>query len=105
MKHLRELASLAYERDLERSLQTVSNSFKEWEQGIISARDLNDVIHEFHNGRARELYNTYTLNDPVLSVAYGIRQAVLDISEVNEDCKVLLQPILTAFNKQSQFKA
>ena len=64
-KRLRELAGIGYERDLAHCPGVVKNSFEKWEAGEISVWDLNDKIHEFHDGIARELYKVYSsIGDP-----------------------------------------
>lgn len=98
-KHLRELAGIGYERDLARCLNAVKYSFEKWEAGEISVWDLNDKIHEFHNDIARELYKAYSsISDPTYSVAFGVRQGVIDIEEINDECMPLLQPLLDYCN-------
>lgn len=99
-RHLRELAAIVYERDLSRCLNEVKNSFDKWENNEITAWDVNDKIHQFHNDIARELYKSYVgINDPLLAVVFGIRQGVIDISEVNATCKSLIEETLALFNK------
>ena len=105
-KHLRKLAAFGYEKDLARCLNVVKNSFERWDSGEISVWDLNEKIHEFHDDIARELYKSYTsINDPTFSVVFGIRQGVIDIDEVNEDCKHLLQPLLEYFERSDDTEA
>jgi len=99
-RQLRELVDIAYERDLSRCLNEVKNSFDKWENNEITAWDVNDKIHQFHNDIARELYNSYVgINDPIMSVAFGIRQGVIDISEVNIQCVPIIEEILALFKK------
>lgn len=56
---VRRLSGLAYERDLSEALRTVRDEFRRWEAGEIDAFDLEEVIHRFHQGPARELFNRY----------------------------------------------
>ena len=100
-KHLRELAGKAYERDLARCLEALKNGFVRWEADEIDVWALNDKIHDYHDNVARELYKSYVMiNDPVLSVAFGIKQGVVDINEVSEECKPLLLNMLSLFNNR-----
>ncbi|NOR71315.1 MAG: hypothetical protein GQ532_16720 [Methylomarinum sp.] len=100
-KHLRELVAIAYERDLFRCLNIVKNSFDKWENNEITVWDVNDKIHQFHNDIALELYKSYVdINDPLLSVAFGLRQGVLDISEVNINCRPMVEELLTLFKNK-----
>ncbi|MFC1747930.1 hypothetical protein ACFL2V_03910 [Pseudomonadota bacterium] len=97
-KHLRALAGVAYERDLALCLNVLRKSYDKWDAGEISVWDVNDKIHEFHNGTARDLYKRYSLTgDPSYSVAFGVRQGVIDISEIDKECLSLIQPLLDHF--------
>ena len=51
---VRGLAGEAYERELVVALRSLREAFVHWEAGSISASDLTDRIHEFHNGVARD---------------------------------------------------
>ncbi len=104
-KHLRKLAGIGYERDLSRCLVVVKENFEEWENGEITVWDLNDKIHEYHSEIARALYKTYTMTDPAFPVAFAIKQGVLTIEEVNEDCRQLLQGLLEYLNEDEKIDA
>ncbi len=54
-KELRRLAGLAYERELAKALEALEESFGQWRKKKISAFELSDCIHKFHNGTARNL--------------------------------------------------
>ena len=66
-KKLKELAGIAYEKDLSRCLDVIYGSFENWKSGEMSVWDLNQHIHEFHNEIARSLYKSYTMSDTILS--------------------------------------
>ena len=57
---LRQLAQEAWEAELTRELEELFETFCKWADKGVSAFDLSDQIHEFHNGVSRELYNRYT---------------------------------------------
>lgn len=56
---LRELAARAHEEDLRRALLPVSAAFDKWKAEELGSGDLAQIIHEFHDGPARELYKLY----------------------------------------------
>ncbi len=98
-RQLRELAALAYERELSRELALLERAFQDWRQGRISPFELSDLIHRFHNGPSRELYSFYHLGDNHLAVANALGAGVLDESEVPEAVRLELGPALAAFGR------
>ena len=75
-RELHELRGMAWERELEQALGLLRSDFEMWKKGEISAFELSDRIHRFHDGRSRELFNMYTdtLDSwrPETAVAKGI---------------------------------
>ena len=100
-KSLRELAGLAYERDMSRCLEVLYEHFKTWENGGISPFDLNDLIHEYHDGASRSMYSVYTDNEVSISVAFGLRQGVLSESELPEEASDDIKEIANAIAKKA----
>ncbi len=80
---LREYATKAHERELQRELSKVEDSFAEWRQDRISSVDLDHRIHKYKTGPARELYKRYNCGEIDLAVAYAIVAGVLAEDEVS----------------------
>ena len=92
-KHLRTLSETAHERELSQALGELHVRFQEWQEGNVSTWDLNQEIHEFHDGRSRDLYKFYVINnDPFFSVANALANEIIDIDEVPENCRAILKP-------------
>ena len=74
---LREYAAAAHEEELRRALLPVSEGFKRWERGELGSGELSEIIHQFHQGPARDLWARY--NTPLLEmvVAFAITTGVL----------------------------
>ena len=74
---LREYAAAAHEEELRRALLPVSEGFKRWERGELGSGELSEIIHQFHQGPARELWVRY--NTPLLEmvVTFAITTGVL----------------------------
>ena len=93
-RHLRELARRCYEKEMSLALHDLYRNFKRWKNNEITAWELNDKIHEHHNGTARDLYKLYELsNDPRVIVSRAVVKGIITIDEVQEDCR----PLLTRF--------
>jgi len=80
-RRLRELAELAYERELSRELADLEVEFRRWRAGETNAFDLSEAIHHFHQGAARELFSRYGGSDPELVVAAAIHNGVISKDE------------------------
>jgi len=90
-KYIRELASVSYERELNAALDKLLAAFQKWKQGGMSPFDLNEEIHQYHNGTARDLYKQYAMCDPDMAVMFALAEGILKIEELNEDCRTFYQ--------------
>ena len=98
-KHLRELTEIAYERDLSRCLEVVSKNFDAWKKNEISTWDLNQLIHEYHNEIARELYKSYVMTDSIFSVAFGVAQGVISLDDVDKTFREKISSLADAISR------
>lgn len=78
----RSMRAIAHERELSRALQDLRAEFDRWQNGEITAGDLNDKIHEFHNGTSRELWVKYNRSNPSLGLAMAIASGIITKDEV-----------------------
>jgi hypothetical protein len=81
---LRELAELAYERELARALSDLEDDFKRWRAGETNAFALSESIHEFHQGAARDLFSMYGRTEPELIVARALHEGILSMDEMGD---------------------
>ncbi len=79
---LREIMAQAYERELERELRKLDQSFAEWRAGSIGSGELSYRVHQYETGPSRELFKQYNMNQPDLCVAYAIVVGILEREEV-----------------------
>jgi hypothetical protein len=84
-KALRELAGLAHEEALRRALRPLGDAFDRWERGELSSTALGELIHEFHQGPARQLWVAYHRAAPELSVARAILEGLIDRHTIAPD--------------------
>ena len=59
---VREWAGIAHDRDLRQALGALHGQFGRWERGEISSFELNDFVHQFHDGASREIWKRYATN-------------------------------------------
>ena len=80
-RRLRDLAALAYERELSRELTDLEAEFGRWRFGETNAFDLSERSMPFQ-GPARELFSRYGRSSEELVVAQAIHGGVISRDEV-----------------------
>ncbi|NJO82131.1 MAG: hypothetical protein HC828_04540 [Blastochloris sp.] len=98
---IREYAARAYEAELGRALGELDQQFAAWRNGQISAFELSDHIHVFHQGPARELWSRYNARIDDTLVAHAIVTGLLPRETIPAELLEALGPIL-AFYKRDQ---
>ena len=99
-RHLNELAGRAYECELSHAIDLVHQEIQKWKNNEVSFWDVHQKIHSYHDNEARSLYKTYVmLNDPRVAVAQAVVKGILDISEVKEDCRALLEGLIAYYRQ------
>jgi len=82
---LRELAVRAHEIELGRELRKLHDELARWQRGEITAFDVSDAIHRFHDGPSREMHVRYTTGLPAWAVAHAISAGIIDRGHVPPD--------------------
>ena len=90
---MKELAQLAYERDLSRCIDVIHAQMAEWKDGKMTVWDIEQSIHEFHNKIARSLYRSYAMTDAFLAVAFGVAQGMLSLDDIPESERAKIQDV------------
>ncbi len=91
---LRQLASEAWEAELTNALDELFERFCIWADDGISAMDLSEEIHQFHNGISRELYKIYAMLPPPLAVARAVAVGILDEESLDPSLREKLHPLI-----------
>ncbi len=94
---LRHLAAEAHARELSEALTKLFERFQSWGRDQLGAFDLNQDIHEFHNGVSRELYVRYVMGALALAVIGAISTGVLSPENVGEGVMSKLGDSVQAF--------
>ncbi len=84
-KKMRELSNQAYERELRQELKKLAEQFKLWEDSQIDTWDLEQKVHKFHNGAARELYKRYDMVSPEMILPYALFKEIIMYEELPEE--------------------
>jgi len=99
---LRNLAAEAHDHELQNALTDLYDEFCVWGGDGMSAFDLNDKIHEFHDGISRELYKTYVLSDPELAVTIGIFRKTINLDDIDKNLREKLKPMVEGFERMGE---
>lgn len=97
-KLLRQFAGLAYERELSAAVRVLQDEFLRWENKEIDVFELNERIHEFHNGISRTLYGRYSGLDAAFGVASALHRGILDREEVGEEVFLSVEGIVLSLS-------
>jgi hypothetical protein len=97
---LRDLAGLAYRRELGNELAKLEMDFTRWRSGEIDPFELSDRIHRFHDGVSRDLYVTYRDIPPLRTVPRAIACQVIDRTEVPVEILEELEQIIHFFEER-----
>jgi hypothetical protein len=87
---VREWAGVAHDRELRKALGKLHVQFGRWKRGGISSLELNEFVHQFHDGTSREIWKRYATNHLEPAVASAIAGGILRREELPPD---LLQHI------------
>ena len=86
-RRVRELADIAWERQLRDELLAIGDAITAMRNNTITPHDVNQLIHQFHNGTSRELYNRYSSGQIWIAVCRAHYDGILsdeDVSDVSE---------------------
>ena len=76
-KMLRQHASRAWEAEMQAALQALEAKFSQWKKGTISSAELNDAIHEYHDGISRDIWRRFSTNKPRMPLAYAVASGLI----------------------------
>ena len=100
-RRLRELAALAHEEELQRAIKALDEQFDLWRKGELDPFELNEQIHQFHNGASRELYKMYAMGDPFFGIARAINIGILDRTLIEPEVMKLFESTLNYMNREA----
>jgi hypothetical protein len=99
---LREAGMAAHEEELRRALVPLDAAFERWRAGQVGSGELAEVIHEFHDGPARELFKKYNSGQLEFAVAHAIVSGVLDRSSLPTDLLETLRGPIAFYDEQGK---
>jgi hypothetical protein len=100
-RRLRELADLAYERELKKSLAVLAAKFDDWKATKITSLELSQLLHEFDHGESRELRSMYDTPQHDMVVARALVKGILTKEEVGEDVAIFLERQIRFYQEEA----
>jgi predicted ATP-dependent endonuclease of OLD family len=102
-KHLKELSGRCYELEMSEALNELFDSFQKWKSGEINAFDLNEIIHQHHNYKARDLYKIYEmLKNPQNAVARGVSLGIIKMDDIQKDCHPFVEELVEYYDQNKK---
>jgi hypothetical protein len=101
-KKVRQLAGIAWERELRCELRKIAAAIEDMENNSLSAFDVNDSIHRFHNGASRELFKRYSDSLPWWGVCRAYFDGVLtdeDLADAIDEVRNGVRELAASFAK------
>ncbi len=86
-RKLRELAAISYENEMEAHLQELLKSFDRWKKGKLNVFQLDEIIHKYHDIKARESYNAYNGLDHKMFIVRAVSKGILQEADIPEDIR------------------
>ena len=103
-RRIRELAHVAWERQLRSAIETLGQSINEMSDRRLTPFEVNDRIHEFHNGISRELFGLYSDSAPWWSVCRAHLNGVLtdlDLDSITETMRAGIRQFAATFRERN----
>lgn len=92
-KQVAELLTLAHERELSEALTELEASFQRWRAGTISAFDLDNLIHEHHQGPSRKVWKMYSsASDWEIALPGALHRGYLKVEDFPDELWEALGP-------------
>ena len=79
---VRDWAGIAHDRELRKVLNELRVQFDRWERDEITALELNDRVHRFHEDTSREIWKRYATTHLEPTVASAVAAGVLRKEEL-----------------------
>jgi hypothetical protein len=96
-----EWAGVAHDRELSKALQKLRTQFDRWERAEISAADLNDLIHRFHDGESREIWKKYATNHPEPALGLAVATTIIRREELPPSLAQYLARVIELYEGNS----
>ena len=99
-KQLRELMIKTYAKELDELLVALSKKFDAWKNHQIDCWELEELIHKFHNGHAKKLFNYYNSKvDPTLIISHVLAKNLIQKKEIPDEALPYVEGCIHLFKE------
>jgi len=84
-RSVREWAGIAHDRELGKALLDLRAQFDRLKRREISAVELNDLIHRFHDGVSRDIWKKYATNHLEPALGFAVATGILRREELSPE--------------------
>jgi len=98
---LRDLVQQAHEEELSRALSVLADFFDDWRSGKIDSREMNQIIHKFHQQTVREISVRYEMGEQRALVANAVAVGILDRQHLPGDLVRDMERLIAYFEADS----
>ena len=99
---LRQHASRAWEAEMKAALQALAVKFDQWDNGGMSSSDLNDAIHQYHDGVGREIWKRFATNKPEIPLAHAVAAGFVTEESLPAEILEHIESMVEFFQEQKQ---
>jgi hypothetical protein len=96
---IREHAGRAWETEMRAALGQLAERFDAWRADALSTDELDQAVHHYHNGTAREIWKRYQQGDPLWALAIAVARGVIDLDSLPPEVLAQVEPLITLFSR------
>ena len=96
-RQMNALIDKAHELALRNALEELNTHFNRWRRGEIDSFELQDLIHKFHDGQSREIYNRFSdrrTSQLPIATAYAVANGLIDEKDVPPEVMPFIATLL-----------
>jgi len=102
-KEIQRLVNIAFEREANRRLQNMSDSFDDWKNDLLGGSELLSLVQEFVRGQADRMFGMYDSLDPKLLIARAVVEGFLNENEIPKMLRDFIKKTIILMKEQGVF--
>ena len=84
------------------ALEPLAARFDQWRAGVLTTAELNEAIHAYHNGVAREIWQRFATNDPKMPLAHAVAVGAVSKESLPAEVVEHIAPMVEFFREREQ---
>ena len=83
------------------ALAALAERFDQWRAGTLSCDELDQAVHAYHNGVAREIWKRYDGDDPALPLARAVALGILGRESLPPEVLAHIAGLVDCFSRNA----